>query len=435
MKRKTLIIIMSVILVIAVGLIIAYTYPSVKPATVKRCSKPALIYVYDTDEQKKSAQNVISFFKKVMLLNGISLENYTICYVSKNDLGYQLRLYPIIVFKGGIDNKLKNYTSEVNGIRVLNPVVDLAMLRYIGVKPTFTIPASAIIITAKNPLGEIKINKKMLKEALSVISIANITEIKFVNVDELRLGIRPYILPYIVFKSDYNLSQGVAYLESIGGKYYKISDKYALRIAFNVLGVQAVDFYKDLNSIPITASIGSKKAMVKLYIFEDVWCPYCAKFYLNGEKTILSFINEGKLEYNIVDFIVHRDATEIHALLRCMLNKVKDENLYFKLVAKLYIDYAKNITNIPTYNKTLKLISEAVNSQTLVDDIKKCVPGMTKTIVKETESLRNNLGIEATPTIILSLPSKNYSVLIEGYIEPSKLKSLIEWLISLAGKA
>lgn len=67
-------------------------------------------------------------------------------------------------------------------------------------------------------------------------------------------------------------------------------------------------------------SFGSKKAPVKVEVFLNLACPYCATFYAIAEEVLTPYINEDKVEFVIKHFDKPREMLLNGALINAFLH-------------------------------------------------------------------------------------------------------------------
>lgn len=124
----------------------------------------------------------------------------------------------------------------------------------------------------------------------------------------------------------------------------------------------------DVSQIPFKGSVilGDKKAEIKIFVFTDPDCPYCAK---------------------------------IHPELKSVVEKRKDIAFYLKLYPlpmhpKAY-DKSKTIVCEKDNEKALKLLEQAYDKKEIP------APECNTSVVDENKQLASKLGISGTPTVIL----------------------------------
>ncbi|MGE7664486.1 thioredoxin domain-containing protein [Ureibacillus composti] len=75
-------------------------------------------------------------------------------------------------------------------------------------------------------------------------------------------------------------------------------------------------------------SYGSPDAPVKVEVFLNLACPYCATFFENADQTLQSYIQEGKVQYIIKHFDKPREMLLYGTLANCFFDYKEPEKIY-----------------------------------------------------------------------------------------------------------
>ncbi|MFJ8236202.1 thioredoxin domain-containing protein [Ureibacillus sp. NPDC094379] len=75
-------------------------------------------------------------------------------------------------------------------------------------------------------------------------------------------------------------------------------------------------------------SYGSPDAPVKVEVFLNLACPYCATFFENADQTLQSYIKEGKVQYIIKHFDKPREMLLYGTLANCFFDYKEPEKIY-----------------------------------------------------------------------------------------------------------
>lgn len=75
-------------------------------------------------------------------------------------------------------------------------------------------------------------------------------------------------------------------------------------------------------------SYGSNEAPVKVEVFLNLACPYCAKFFEIAEQVLPSYIKEGKVQYIIKHFDKPREMLLYGTLVNCFFDYKQPEKIY-----------------------------------------------------------------------------------------------------------
>lgn len=82
-------------------------------------------------------------------------------------------------------------------------------------------------------------------------------------------------------------------------------------------------------------SYGSKDAPVKVEVFLNLACPYCATFFKNADKTLKPFIEKGQVQYVIKHFDKPREMLLYGTLANCFFDYSDPERIY-ELMEELF---------------------------------------------------------------------------------------------------
>lgn len=75
-------------------------------------------------------------------------------------------------------------------------------------------------------------------------------------------------------------------------------------------------------------SYGSKEAPVKVEVFLNLACPYCATFFEAADKTLQPYIENGQVEYVIKHFDKPREMLLYGSLANCFFDYKEPERVY-----------------------------------------------------------------------------------------------------------
>jgi len=89
------------------------------------------------------------------------------------------------------------------------------------------------------------------------------------------------------------------------------------------LGARGVEVYLDRSSSLLPnyslATVGPKAARYEVYIFYDLYCPFCAWEFYESLGILVGYAGEGKVKLYFVDTVLHSGALESHGLLRSLV--------------------------------------------------------------------------------------------------------------------
>lgn len=75
-------------------------------------------------------------------------------------------------------------------------------------------------------------------------------------------------------------------------------------------------------------SYGSPEAPVKVEVFLNLACPYCATFFENADQTLKSYIQQGKVQYIIKHFDKPREMLLYGTLANCFFDYKNPQKIY-----------------------------------------------------------------------------------------------------------
>lgn len=148
-------------------------------------------------------------------------------------------------------------------------------------------------------------------------------------------------------------------------------------------------------------SLGENNAPVKMLVFSDYQCPYCARFALEIEPLLIQeFVNTGKLQFVYYDFPLgggHRYSFLVSRAARCAgdQNKFWDyQNMVYAKQSEWAYDESVPMGKLLDYGKEVGLnggqFEQCVKSEKYAD------------IVSANRLLGDQLLVNATPTIFVN---------------------------------
>lgn len=428
MNKLVLAIIVVAIVAAAAAAVYLYYNPLGKTGSIASCKAPAIIYVYADNAQKDAGKTFVGVFSLLAKNSGIQLGNYTTCMLPASSLPVKLRFYPALLLKGNFSEKIMNHTvADIEGAKLLDPVITMSIIRYLKIQPVYSYHAKLIVVKAENPLGKIRANESVIKDSFSAIAMASIDQIQYVS--RSQAPVKLDIAPYVIFESKEELDKNVHYLEKAGKDYYVIKKDFLASVANNVLGARGLDLYGVEPPRGDFPSIGSSNAPVKLYIFEDFWCPYCALFYNNTFDIVKQYTSSGKLVVYAVDFLIHENAAEIHSLLLCLYRLTGNGTMYFDIVNEIYHQYAKNLTRPLMLEDVEGIVAKYVDNNTL-SEAKNCAKNVsTKHYFDTRKEYFEKYLIHGTPGFLVVPSGDKPLVSTSGYLKPEEFRELIEWAL------
>ena len=89
----------------------------------------------------------------------------------------------------------------------------------------------------------------------------------------------------------------------------------------------------DIETVPV---IGSMDAKYYVFIYEDAWCPYCAKFYVEVLPVLESYIENGTIALIPKNLIVHSEVNDIHRYLVAMYLENRNSTQVYTVIKEIY---------------------------------------------------------------------------------------------------
>ena len=422
MDKRVLLFLLIAVSIISIA--VAYYYLDLHNNSSVSCPENSIVYVYFNQEQKESAEKFFEVFRQLAAKEGLNFSSVETCVVDAKSLSRELRMYPVLMYRGKVSGLEQITVGEVDGYNIVTYMLSLDVARYAGIEPVFTYEAKAFIVSGSSPWSKPNIDVSKVKSELEWLALAKITDVVEVGVENSPVEVDA--APTLVFESTYNLSEGVQYLERTGNNYYMLLKVYNVRLAQDYLGAEAAE----LRNLPAILnedlpSLGSQDAPVRLYIFEDYLCPYCAKFYEDCYYRLIEKTEAGLLQVVAVDFIVHREVFDTHAFTRCLFAETSNGSLYFQISDELYRKYYEG--GMPTLQEAVTIAAEYVSNDTLAR-AKVCMPSEREAIYNLTLSSYYKIGIGGTPSLLFWGQDKNIGLLFTGYIPWDQVEEVVDWL-------
>ncbi|ABL77436.1 DsbA family protein [Thermofilum pendens] len=433
MDKKVVYALLAVAVAVAAGLSLLLLKQAAPPGSVQQpqpsCQPTSLVYVYLDEAQKNLGDTITSNFKVVLQQYGINIVNVPVCYLPASSLPEKLRVYPALLLKGNISALEQLVVGEVGGYKVLNPGVSAYMASSAGASPVFTYQSEAIIVNSTAPFTGIRAGEDDMRRILSQLSLSNVSRITYVTPSSVSFTLTR--LPAIVFKSDYNLSKGYAFIKPLGNGYYTFREDVSGRV-LEYFGVQVYEIRTPPPSYLAREGVPVGSSSLTLYILEDYHCPFCAKLMASLGDTFTRLAKSGSLKVVLVDLIVHPEVAEMHALAKCVYNKTGDGYLYFNLSRKLYDKLNQGVS---TTLEDLSSIASTYTGKALIDECLKQVNAGAEHVRSLSQKLISD-GYTGTPTLIFWNPEKGKGLVVPGCLDinacmtQGQLDEVLSWLKS-----
>ncbi len=191
-------------------------------------------------------------------------------------------------------------------------------------------------------------------------------------------------------------------------------DKYEIRMDSNT---------RLLGGYPAIV-IGPKDAKLELYIFYDLYCPYCARDFTESLDYMMSLTERG-VKLVFVDTVVHPEAVDMHAELRCV---AFSGGPYIELLKDLYASFVEK--DEPPSMEFLKQLESKYGYKGHSSN--DCVKKEKYNVVSMTQYAIQQLGVPGTPTKVIYNLEKNKAWALPGYMPLEAFKRYME--DAIAGK-
>ncbi len=201
---------------------------------------------------------------------------------------------------------------------------------------------------------------------------------------------------------------------------------YAYIYSYNVPILNNVDIYLETLKKPIlnidkTPVIGSIDAKYYIFIYEDAWCPYCAKFYIEVLPGLEEYIKNNTIALVLKNLIVHSEVNDIHRYLVSMYMESKNSTYISIMFKEIYGRVYNNV--YPTTADVLQIMKEVYGS---IPDVDKY--NVDDVIAEDAEEAQYSYGIFATPGFVVWDREKGVGVVLIGYRSIDSILNIINFL-------
>lgn len=141
--------------------------------------------------------------------------------------------------------------------------------------------------------------------------------------------------------------------------------------------------------------LGNPNAQVKIIIFGDFLCPFCAKTEIEFIPKIKYLIDQGKVVVYWRDFLIHEPAIVVHNAARC----ANDQNKFWEFSEKAFNLFMKGENT--TQKQTLLKIAKEINLD--IQSFEKCInENRHNQEVQNDTQYAFQIGVKATPTFFVN---------------------------------
>jgi len=174
-------------------------------------------------------------------------------------------------------------------------------------------------------------------------------------------------------------------------------------------------------------ALGPERARYEVYVFYDLYCPYCAWEFYESLHLLLGYAVSGKVKLYMVDTILHREAVRSHGILRA---SVGHGDAYLKALylasCRLHLDGRD--PDAVYMEGVMRELNVALAGDRVSAEEAKAVQ-VTRAAVDLLARLRGGLERVGTPTIVVydSEPGEVKEVVF-GRVPPETLDSTLRSL-------
>ena len=404
--------------------------------TTTQVVEGAIYLVYrDRPPSAKAVEGVMKLFEE-SVYKGTMPFTIDVMHVSKWRWGnVSVLVYPLIVLKvPRLTEDLSNVVKPLGGdTYLLKQVLIPEIARRVGLSVEYTHTAEAYIVNGTTPYTSIpKLKRevvKLMEDLLSATILANITRVEFLSPSEVS-GVGTY--PTILFKSGFDLSKEVPYLER-AGEYLVFKDVYASNIvtALSSFAGRELKLETRVRPSPSGPHIGSSNASVEVYTYTDLDCPYCARFFTKVLPSLIEdYVGRGEVAVYFKPLVVHEESMEGLALLTCYYLSTNDSMGYYEALKELY-EKALKEGKPPTAEDVREVLSSVGRP---VKGLDECVD-VAATALKDESVEAVRRGIGGTPGFIIWSKGRGLGIVAVGLMSYDEFKGLIEWALGPRGGA
>ncbi|MEM0027085.1 MAG: thioredoxin domain-containing protein [Ignisphaera sp.] len=255
---------------------------------------------------------------------------------------------------------------------------------------------------------------------------------KYSELDDNTKGIlsqyKSFPLMGIYTSKDLSTAKASSQLFDVNGKYYIIKENATIGI-YSYLAYYGVPILKEpkvlietlrepyiqLNETPVVGSLNAKYYLV---IYEDAWCPYCAKFYSESMPIIEDLIDNNTFAIVLKNLLIHPGVENIHRNVTALYITTRNATAVFSIMKGIYAYVARGTDpspeNVTAMIKNVTGISEFNVNLTVVDNI----------IIKDIQEARE-YGIFGTPGFVIWNRESGRGIVVVGYTSASDLLNIV----------
>ncbi len=230
-----------------------------------------------------------------------------------------------------------------------------------------------------------------------------------------------------VIKKISSIVSGIVVFMIVGGFYlnskgFEVDDKGNIVLVRDAIASEKVALTRDIplnQAFPQDHVMGDERAPLTLYEYSSFGCFHCADFHLDVlPKVKEEYVDKGLLRIVFVPLPLDKASMDAALLAECV-----EKDKYFPFIDVLF---KKQRDWGLDFNPQKVLIQYATLSGISSDKAMSCLKDdkMAARILQDRKSGLDNLGIEGTPSFVLS--SKFANELVSGYQSFDKIKSMLD---------
>lgn len=253
---------------------------------------------------------------------------------------------------------------------------------------------------------------------------------------ELKNKLTPYqVFPLFgIYSTSADLSKAklvTAYFDNVEGFYISKSNftMYMYAYVYNYYGIPILNDLNiylettkmpklDIDEVPV---IGSINAGIYIFIYEDAWCPYCAKFHIEVLPALEKHIENGTIALALKNLVVHQEARDIHRYLAAVYIEGKNSTQIRMLIDEIYHRVYTNV--YPTTEDVIQLIRSISG---FVPDLSKY--DVDEIVLKDSREAQHEYGIYATPGFVIWSRERGVGIIVLGYRSIETFLNLIYYI-------
>jgi hypothetical protein len=167
-------------------------------------------------------------------------------------------------------------------------------------------------------------------------------------------------------------------------------------------------------------AVGPERARYEVYVFYDLYCPFCAWEFYESLPILLGYSSSGKVKLYMVDTILHREARESHGLLR---SAVGSNASYLKALylASCRLHVNGRVPDASYMRDVLGKLNVTVSDNVVRIEIAKAQQ-VTDGALRLLATLYGSPAYVGTPTIVVyDSEFREVRVFLPGRVEPERI--------------